>query len=374
MKLLNTKWGIMLMSSVLLASTYAGDKKEVIPMQEPAVSRWSLSAGATVTSIKSTFSASPFNLASLFSSSIGGSTSLYTGGATSEVYLDGAVGLPPVTADGTAESFHLFPSQVGIDPVNGYITHIFHGSRGVFNPGGDEEDTELAVGPYIKLAYLLKQYPNFGISLFGQYSFVTTFDSGDNLQTGAITSHTFTYDVPPTLVAPPTTPVIFNAAAWNLAHPPITHPSRPLPAQAPSDAVTQTFATGITAFSVNIYLHTFTLGIDISHDLSDRVHLVLSTGPTLNLFDYDFKTVSAAFVGGAPVAGGLAQSDSSQKLRFGWVGQLGVQVDLDAQKRWFVEASGNYHWVQKFTAATPSASARIDASSWGASLGLGLRF
>ena len=41
---------------------YAGDddsKKAVVPMEQPAVSRWSLSTGATVSSIKSTFHTDP---------------------------------------------------------------------------------------------------------------------------------------------------------------------------------------------------------------------------------------------------------------------------------------------------------------------------
>jgi hypothetical protein len=121
-------------------------------------------------------------------------------------------------------------------------------------------------------------------------------------------------------------------------------------------------------------MHTFTLGFDLSRNLGDRVHLVLSTGPTLNLFDTDFSTMSTGFSGGTPFAGPPTPSHSSQKFRFGWVGQLGVIVDLDSNKRYFVEASGNYHWVQDFNVTDGGTSAKVNASSWGASLGLGARF
>jgi hypothetical protein len=175
------------------------------------------------------------------------------------------------------------------------------------------------------------------LSPFFQYTFTTAFDSGN---TGAVETNTaVTYSS--------------NAAFNTVSYPPLR------------SMTSAPFAVSGALSNINIYMHTFALGCDLTKDLTDRVHLVLSIGPTLNLFDTNLTAL---------VPGVAWASSSHTNVTFGCIGQVGVQVDLDANKRWFIEASGNYHWVTPFTATTPIVDAKVQASSWGGELGLGYRF
>ena len=361
---LKVRWTLILASSALMASAHAGDKKEVVPMQEPeARSKWSVSAGAEVSSIKTTFRADP-TAVGLLPPSPGGSPFLYTGGPTPQVYQDGSVGTSGPSVAGTTQFTGGTP---GTNPTNGFLTETFHGSSGYALSRHDASDTELSAGPYIKLAYEIKNFGGSSISIFGQYAFTTAFNSAQPNQTAVRTDHTFTYDaLPPPIVAAGPALIIYNATLFNTAN--------ASNAQAPRDVAVPTAFSAITNSSVNIYEHTVTLGLDFTKDLGDRVHLVLSTGPTLNLFDTSFRSFTTGVAGGVPVVGSAPVSHSSQKFRFGWIGKLGLVFDLDSRKRYFLEAAADYHWVDQFDVSAGTASARINASSWGANLGLGVRF
>jgi hypothetical protein len=65
---------------------------------------------------------------------------------------------------------------------------------------------------------------------------------------------------------------------------------------------------------------------------------------------------------------------NGQELEWGVFGQLGIQADLDNQKRWFMEAFVRYDYVPEFTVSDGASSVSIDASSWGAGVGVGFRF
>ena len=70
----------------------------------------------------------------------------------------------------------------------------------------------------------------------------------------------------------------------------------------------------------------------------------------------------------------LVNRYSGQELEWGVFGQLALQADLDAQKRWFMEAFVRYDYVPEFTVSDGATSVSIDASSWGAGVGVGFRF
>jgi hypothetical protein len=70
----------------------------------------------------------------------------------------------------------------------------------------------------------------------------------------------------------------------------------------------------------------------------------------------------------------VSNHDNSQHFECGVFGQFAVDVDLDAAKRWFLEAYARYDYVPTFSVSDGAASSLIDASSWGAGIGLGLRF
>ncbi len=65
---------------------------------------------------------------------------------------------------------------------------------------------------------------------------------------------------------------------------------------------------------------------------------------------------------------------SAQEFKCGVFGELSLEVDLDAAKRWFVEVYARYDYVPSFTISEGGSTATIDASSWGSGIGLGFRF
>lgn len=346
MTLFNIKCITPLALVTLMASAYAGDnKKEIVPMDEPATSRWTVSAGATVSSIKTTFRANPV-LVTLLPAPDGGSTALYNGSNGVQNYRDGSVGATNSPPGATNFTGGTSGTGTGI-----FTSQTFHSSTPYSASSTGASDTDLSVGPYIKGAYLLKEFGQTSVSIFGQYTFTTAFDSGSPLTAATRTDHTLVYQVL-------RGSAIYNSTVFGLG------------SANPTNTATQTTFVGRTNSSVNIYMHTFALGFDINRTLGDRVHLVLSSGPTLNLFDTDFTTGTTGF--GVGVS--RPMSNSSEKFRFGWVGQVGVSVDLDAKKRYYAEASGDYHWVVPFDVAAGGTSARVNASSWGGNLGLGVRF
>jgi hypothetical protein len=334
MKSYDIRWTTALFIIILALNSYAGDddsKKAIVPTEPPAPSRWSVSAGATVSSIKTSFRTDPSAIGLL------GSAGIYNGGPTPLVYENGTVG--PVDFPGVA--FYTGGT------LNASVTgRTFNGITTI---PGISSDTEDSVGPYIKLAYDLLDFDSNSshLSLFGQYTFTTAFDSGNDPLTNVSTTYFFSDG--------PLTNLVYNAAL-------VPRPSSFNPVQSFGPQV------GRVGSGLNIDMHTFTLGMDFTQDITSRVHLVVSTGPTLNLF---YTGLASTLL--LPTGAITARSDDST-LRFGWIGQLGVQIDLDADRRWFIETSGNYHWVTPFTVATAISSAKVQASSWGAELGLGYRF
>jgi len=377
MKMSHVRGAIALSAVILAVNAYAGDedsKKAVVPMEQPAPSRWSLSIGAAVSSIKTTFNADPV-LIDPADPAVGGG--VYSGGPNPTLYrLGGSVGAGGPNADAIngvngSTTFanpvaQVLPvattSPIGILPgVAGSATYLGR----TYTPLGGSDNTEPSVGPYIKLAYDLwdNRDKTIHLSPFFQYTFTTAFTSGPSyVGVNDVTTTYATYADGPSAVHPGAVFAVYNAAA---AAPGLSGNFIDTPGADVNP--TQVIATQVAVVGngLNIYMHTFTLGFDLTKDLCDRVHLVLSTGPTLNLFDTDLSSS----------AGGLAvASNSKQTIRFGWIGQLGLVIDLDSRKRWFVETSGNYHYVDPFTVSDGLSTARVQASSWGAELGLGLHF
>src|ERR1700677_1167658 len=209
------------MSHIACAGDEKDDKKLIIP-PDADPSRWSVSAGVTLSSIKTTFRGDPTLVQVLSGAGPGGgSLDIYTGGPAAVVYKDGSVGLPGTTdpTDGTTgfSGGTVVPVQTG---QFGFALSqaVFHSSGGALNPLGEDSDTGLSVGPYIKLAYLLREWDNKNsISLFAQYTFTTAFDSGNPAGGSLLTNHTFAYDVyTGDLPLGVGGAAVFNAANFNL--------------------------------------------------------------------------------------------------------------------------------------------------------------
>lgn len=61
-------------------------------------------------------------------------------------------------------------------------------------------------------------------------------------------------------------------------------------------------------------------------------------------------------------------------VSWGVFGQAAFEFDLDQNKHWFLETFARYDYVGKFGVSDGASAATIDASSWGAGIGLGYRF
>jgi hypothetical protein len=346
MKSFDIRWITTLSTLILALNSYAGDedsKKAIIPPETPAPSRWSVSAGAATSSIKATFAANPA-LVSLIDPPNG----IYTGGAE-QVYANGVVGIGGPANPGPGETGFSGGKRTALNAD--ISTETFYGVNAP--PPGSVSDTELSLGGYLKMAYDAFDFDSDTLHLSPsvQYTFTTAFNSGD-------------VPFPATLNTVTYVTTTAGALGGFLRYP----PSTVFGVAYPNETVSAPYPAAAVHSSVNIYMHTFTLGFDLTKDLTDRLHLVCTTGPTANLFETGFVSTPVGFPLGVPI-----RSDSST-WSFGWVGQLGLQLDLDSNKKWFLEGSGNYHWVTPFTVSTALSSARIQASSWGAELGLGYRF
>jgi len=351
MKLFDMRIAAVLSITLLALNAYAGtedDKKVIVPPETPAPSRWSISAGAAVSSIKATFQADPADVTLLDPS-----TAIYNGTAP-QTYGNGVVGAAGPNTPGPGEtSFSGSPTITRAGSTD--FASVGFLSTNALAPGA-VSDTELSLGGYVHLAYDAIDWDSdtLHLSPFLQYTFTTAFDSGGGAFPGSTTNIYYLQTSP-----------LLGTNTLRYA-PPQTAPNG---LTYPYETTSLPFTAGYIMSSVNIDMHTFTLGLDLTKDLTDRVHLVCTTGPTANLFETGLVSMPIGFP-----AGTVPMRSDDSTWRFGWVGQLGLQLDLDANKRWYLETSGNYHWVTPFTVSTALSSARIQASSWGAELGLGFRY
>ena len=107
--------------------------------------------------------------------------------------------------------------------------------------------------------------------------------------------------------------------------------------------------------------------------LTERLHVGLSLGPTLNVIDSGLDTSVAWFMNGGarPVATTSAHT-SSTDVKIGLMAQVSLSFDLT--KRLFMEAHGSFRWVDPVDVGGALASVRVNPSSWEGGLGVGWRF
>src|ERR1700677_2858342 len=145
MKSFDIRWATALSTMILALHSYAGEpdnKKEIIP-PEAVPSRWSVSGGPAVSSIKATFQANP-GLVNLLDPPHG----IYTGGAE-QVYLDGTVGIGGPSNPAAGETGFTGGTRTILNADESAET--FHGLSAF--PAGPVSDTETSLGGYVKLAY-----------------------------------------------------------------------------------------------------------------------------------------------------------------------------------------------------------------------------
>jgi len=139
------------------------------------------------------------------------------------------------------------------------------------------------------------------------------------------------------------------------------------------DTVTVGTLNGAMNAEVDIWWYELTLGLDWSKTLFGRLDLFALVGPTMQVLDWEMSHTTSWTIAGdnSPVTTTRANEDGTRWLA-GAIGEIGVNLFLDANRRWFIEASGEYLYLEDVTLRAGGASVNIDPESWGGKLGLGM--
>lgn len=459
---------------------------------EPA-GPWTIAAGAGMRSINAGFNVSPapqYNMNSLFRRKTGGGDLGFATAGKDANYLDGSVFSKSSTQydDGTADFSYKNTKQVTDDGQQGtvnarqvtYTSDRYSYSQSNQRNGFSSSDGDQPVYPYINLTREIARWDRLSVSAGFGYSFATSdMQSGDRLvglQTVTENHNTyfFTYDFDE----------IFSE----------TSQSGPFDTRGPNNdgiadtnnlyliydgqKYADTYATGskqspqqnsistaqeiarvaiYRGASLDVDMHSISAPFELSYQVTPKLALSLSGGPTLNIFNVNLETdtfyqqldtvggtrvtsqnltkavhaspatnnvgvgtvvpgvggsdstTSKALTGGsgstatissgtqttqtaATGGGGKGSSEGTsrglpgktlahvtnryagQEIQWGVYGELALKLDMDARKRWFMEMFARYDYVPKFSVSDGATSAQIDASSWGAGIGVGYRF
>ena len=168
---------------------------------------------------------------------------------------------------------------------------------------------------------------------------------------------------------------IGDADAWNDAGPFYDHyadpPQRNVTSQ---DTVVTGTLNGLMDAEVDIYWYELTLGLDWTQTLFNRLDLFALVGPTVHVLDWEMEHNTTWTVAGAnsPATTTRASEDGTKTL-VGGVAEIGINLYLDSDRRYFIEASGEYLYLEDVTLNAGAASVEIDPESWGGKLGIGMR-
>jgi hypothetical protein len=396
---------------------------------------WSISAGTRVRDIDAAFSSSPQTARAYWRDHApmkrgGGHTGLYDRQGNIN-YQDGDIAyanpfsnpvtaggpLDPDSGDGTAYFGADHGDQIDRDADgNGSIT--FHATRYVYftelsTTTMDADDDCATAAPYIAARRLVASLEdNIHLSLLVQYAFSEhEMDSGwretarQDIYEQRV-DYTFEYAIDPLSATLPDTPfsaspannvyVVYDADAYRtyyaetdlapndpnldvtfwellqLGNPDLELPDDPSrKSRTDEDVVATLIAEELSEFEIR--LHELFLALEISTDVHDRVTFSLACGPTLNLLDWDFThTTHWSLAGSGARQETIVAENSDQDLVIGAGGQLAVKLTLGEERRYFMEASGGYFWVDELKVGAGLGQAEIDLSSYSAGAGIGI--
>ena len=150
-----------------------------------------------------------------------------------------------------------------------------------------------------------------------------------------------------------------------------SYPQRNVQSQ---DSVVVGTLNGLMDADVDIYWYELTLGLDWSKTLFNRLDLFALVGPTAHILDWEMEhNTTWTIAGDNSPATTTRANDSGTKTLVGGVAELGINLYLDADRRYFIEASGEYLYLEDVTLHAGAASVEIDPESWGGKLGIGMR-
>ena len=347
-------------------------------------------------------------------------------------------------ADFTVEN----PSQV-TDSGSKYVQQVTFNSQR-FNTSGvhsfSQKDDDSAVSPFVSLGYDVLNANGLSLSVGAGYSYAKSFTESGARLVGVSNQldYNFIYNVNPVwnsqahIPAPTQSAgqyqysLVYNGTllinALNAAGKGSNFPNL-----TPQQQLITTPVAAFRSAKLDEELHTFSIPIDLTYDITNRLQARLSVGPTFNFFDIDLTTttdyqqldpvqsgvrtiygnpvqnagtasggavnLTTVQLGAAPkptITGAasatkgsnsgttralpgknlahVVNTKSTQKFQVGAFAEVALQLDLDPHKRWYAELYGRYDYVPKFSVSDGSSSASIDAASFGAGAGIGVRF
>ncbi len=367
---------------------------------------WSVSVGAGIRQLETRFeSAAPDALnwrGAVSRKSDVGSLELYQQNGV-VTYADGAVGIYDYY-DGTCSFLADSVGQLGVNP-NSYSYYrnpvrqmSFHSDDYSYRAeasgsGMSCEDDDTVVYPYLAVRYGALALGPGRCGALLRYAFLRSdFSSGarNSAEVGVQQtreSYTFAYDVDeayqwylPDIASRIPNPgpggvdgVVWNAD-WNNSVQTTEEAQDPRVSSSARVSEVARF-NAVTRSELDVDQHELVLAPEWRSEAKGRVTWGVAVGPTINLLDCDFQSETrwVDAKSGAAVAAARTADVSDQKLRLGAMAEVSINCALDAQGRYFVEAAGSYHWLDKVDIGTAADKAEFDGSSFDASVGVGIR-
>jgi opacity protein-like surface antigen len=364
---------------------------------------WWISAGVNVRRVSVDFNVAaplPFSRADFVSTlKDRGDIGLYEGiqpleGSNPTEYENGKVGITDFN-DGSCTFIADSNDQVGVDPLSTSATRmpvrtvtfastrhdLWHDVQAI---PGDASDDETVVSPFVQIN-TDALFSNGRLQAYSRYGYQTSSHHSGWQDTSRATvyrkkktyHHTYSVDerwadgpFPSFPGAGETDGVVFDAARYNtFPYGDVIREPRTWTRTATQEA--GTFMSGYSS-SLDLDRHEISLGARYEFPLSSRCSIVAGAGVSLNLFAFDFTTAEGWVRDDTGETVSLTESDDNgSKTRLGCSGHLGIDYDLVRSGRYFVHLDASAEWVDDFSVSAGNASADVDASSFGATIGLG---
>lgn len=370
------------------ASRIAKAAKSPTPIQPEAAAfatpdyRWSLSAGLATRSLDAGFDLEvprdiPWQSLLGLRSSGRGDVGLSSGNPVT--YDNGSIlgddfGLSDSTFHSSSQIQPTGRTDILGDPVNELRFNTSSTTHSVSLSVTDElpGDSDEGAGGYVRFTGRLGQLQGFtgALSLtwtgWSGDAAVQDFDVATVTAQSHRTTYTYLYDI--FFALPPDAAFVILEAAGLDGN---------LPPRKRSRDKTRTVAIidGIYTADLDVMLNEIALTFDVERQLTQRLGLALSIGPTLNVVSTDFEaTLRWVQRGNGRTLLSQSWHDSSTEVEVGFMAQLLARFNLTRDGRWFLEAHAGYHWLDDIGVDAGAAGASIDLSSWDVGLGVGVRF
>ena len=412
-----------------------------ISLGEAQEGRWRIAAGAGVKVLHTSYNVgvpanlttnayynantSPVSVGASFPSNSSPTVGL-ANNTTTVSYLSNGVGIGQISAGNNSTGMAVFSNgSLRSNPYAGTFQQVDFYTRSApvtASQSFNAVSNDAVVNPYINFSYELFSAGKFGTEIGIGYSYDNLNNNSGmqlvNLQSGTTYIYTYVMTSPVVGSTATGTALASGTLIWNgatFAHFVDPNGLFSLPNYNPQVSASTVSIAAFRSAKVDLNMHSPSIPINLSYNVTDRIQARVSFGPTFNLYDSNLSTqtdyqlvTTGAFTPGIPgQSGSNAQSSTVAPVpppggkgagsgkssalpgvnvgtansratglgfEVGAFAQLSAQIDMDSAKRWFVEVYGRYDYVPSFTLSDGASSVKISPSSFGGGIGVGLRF